>query len=85
LICQQVQVKMSVTLRLSDLHLLFKQDPELIAVLGGQCGDVGLPPGKSNAAYGLAIIQHYMQGRPDQLYTVWDASCVELQVMVNYI
>ncbi len=38
------------------------RDPELIAVLTGQYGDYGLPPGQSSFAMHAAVVAHYLEG-----------------------
>jgi phytoene dehydrogenase-like protein len=38
------------------------QDKELQALLAGQYVDIGLPPGRSSAAYQLLVMQHYLEG-----------------------
>jgi hypothetical protein len=43
-----------------QLLLLLLQDKELQALLAGQYVDIGLPPGKSSAAYQLLVMQHYL-------------------------
>lgn len=37
-------------------------DPDLIAVLTGQYGDYGLPPGESSLAMHAAVVAHYLEG-----------------------
>jgi phytoene dehydrogenase-like protein len=44
------------------LLLLLLQDKELQALLAGQYVDIGLPPGRSSAAYQLLVMQHYLEG-----------------------
>jgi hypothetical protein len=41
--------------------LLLLQDKELQALLAGQYVDLGLPPGRSSAAYQLLVMQHYLE------------------------
>lgn len=38
------------------------RDPHLMAVLAGNCGDYGLPPGKVSALYALTIFGHFLNG-----------------------
>jgi all-trans-retinol 13,14-reductase len=45
-----------------DVLLELTKDEELIAVLTGQFGDYGLPPGQSSFAIHAAVVAHYLGG-----------------------
>lgn len=47
---------------LSELINPLIKDPLLRAVLAGQGGDYGLPPGRASAMIGLGVIDHYLGG-----------------------
>jgi all-trans-retinol 13,14-reductase len=41
---------------------MFTSDPKLTAVLCAQCGNYGLPPGKSSFAIHAMIVDHFLEG-----------------------
>jgi all-trans-retinol 13,14-reductase len=45
-----------------DLLEAHFKDPQLLAVLGAQGGNYGLPPGRASAIIGLGVLDHYLGG-----------------------